>query len=704
MNRDKTALRPLAGMPVQGRQRAVIDAVLPMVDQGQFPVKAVAGDLFEVRAHCLTDGHDTLRVVLRWRALEAGAQDPLGRRGEPEAASEAADAEEVEMSLLDNDVWLAAFTPPEPGRYVYTVVAWVDHFLSWRHDLSRRDDLADIRLALETGAALLEDAARRARGVDRQSLFDHAALWRSRAVEAHADAVDLKALGLDEAVQTLVHLHPDRREATQWSPEVPMVADRVKARFSNWYEMFPRSAAHTPGKHGTFSDVAERLPYIAAMGFDVLYLPPIHPIGRQRRKGKNNATEAGPEDTGSPWAIGASEGGHKAVHPRLGGMADFQELLAQAALHGIEIALDIALQCAPDHPYVQAHPEWFKHRPDGSIQYAENPPKRYQDIYPFDFECEQWPQLWQELKSIFDFWIDAGVKLFRVDNPHTKSLRFWEWAIADIKARHPDVLFLSEAFTRPKLMHRLAKLGFTQSYTYFTWRQTGKELRDYFTELANGPGQYYFRPNVWPNTPDILHAQFHHAGRPVFAMRLLLAATLSSNYGIYGPAFELMANQPVKPGSEEYLDSEKYQLRDWGELSLMRQGSLAAFIALVNKIRQSRPSLQSIEGLRFHDTDNPQLLAYARQSARDAEALLVVVNLDPHSVQSGWLSFDPQSLGLPANEPFEVLDLLTDQTFTWRGGRHFIMLDPLKVPGHVLRIKLSARAGSGQAFGPLTVH
>lgn len=702
MTRDKKASPLQAGMPAEGRQRAVIDAVLPVVDNGRFPVKAVAGDPFEVRAHCITDGHDVLRVVLRWRSVDGQAPDPMARRtDEGNVALEEADCEEVEMNLLDNDVWLASFTPPEPGRYAYTVLAWVDRFLSWRHDLARRDDLADIRLALETGAALLDDAARRAKGVDRQSLFEHATLWRNRAVETHADAVDLKALGLDEAVYTLVHIHPDRRLATQWAPEVPMLADRVKARFGNWYEMFPRSAGDTPGEHGTLADVAARLPYIAAMGFDVLYLPPIHPIGRLRRKGKNNATEAGPEDTGSPWAIGAAEGGHKAIHPRLGSMADFQHLQGQAALHGIEIALDIALQCAPDHPYVEAHPEWFRHRPDGSIQYAENPPKRYQDIYPFDFECEPWRELWLELKSIFDFWIDAGVKMFRVDNPHTKSLRFWEWAIGDIKARHPDVLFLSEAFTRPKLMHRLAKLGFSQSYTYFTWRQTATELREYFTELAHGPGQHYFRPNVWPNTPDILHAQFHHAQRPTFALRLLLAATLSSSYGIYGPAFELMANRPLKPGSEEYLDSEKYQLRHWGELSLMRADSLAAFIALVNKIRQARPSLQSMDGLRFHDTDNPQFLAYTRHAPRDPEALLIVANLDTQRVQSGWLSFDPQSVGLPTDAPFEVLDLLTDQTFTWRGGRHFIQLDPFKAPAHVLRIKLHPRGGGAE---PLTVH
>lgn len=654
--------------PRQGQPRAVIDAVLPAVDGGRFAVKCIAGEPFKVSAHAFADGHDAIRVVLRWGPAGHDTHD------------------ELEMQPLGNDVWDAAFTPPRPGRYVYTVHAWVDHFVSWRNELARRVEADDIRLAVLMGADLLDAAAQRATGADRVYLGEASGRWRTQAATSNGDATALKAMALDEAVATMAKRHPDRHLASAWPMGMPLVADQARARFSTWYELFPRSAAPRTGQHGTFADVMSLLPYVAAMGFDVLYLPPIHPIGRIKRKGRNNAEAAQESDVGSPWAIGAAEGGHKALHPQLGSMADFKALVASASALRIDIALDIAFQCAPDHPYVNEHRAWFKWRPDGTVQYAENPPKKYQDIYPFDFESEDWPALWEELKSVFLHWIDAGVRVFRVDNPHTKAFAFWEWVIGEIKADHPDVIFLSEAFTRPKVMHRLAKLGFTQSYTYFTWRQSAQELQAYFTELAHGPGKDYFRPNVWPNTPDILHEQFHHAGRALFALRLVLAATLSPNYGIYGPAYELMENRPRQPGSEEYLDSEKYQLRHWGELSLTRTDSLAGFIALVNRARREHPAFQTLDGLRFHDTDNTQLLAYSRTDASGQDTMLVVVNLDDRHVQSGWLELDPALLGLPPDAPFTVHDLITGQHFSWQGQRHFIMLDPARAPAHICHI------------------
>ncbi|HZE91178.1 MAG TPA: alpha-amylase family glycosyl hydrolase, partial [Rhizobacter sp.] len=436
-------------------------------------------------------------------------------------------------------------------------------------------------------------------------------------------------------------------------------------------------------------DVIKRLPYVADMGFDVLYFPPIHPIGRDKRKGKNNAVNAEPGDVGSPWAIGAAEGGHKDILPELGSREDFRRLVAQANALGIEIALDIAFQCAPDHPYVKQHPQWFRWRPDGSVQYAENPPKKYQDIYPFNFETEDWRALWQELKSVFDHWIAEGVKIFRVDNPHTKAFAFWEWVIAAVKREHPEVLFLAEAFTRPKVMHRLAKLGFSQSYTYFAWRNSRDELTEYFNQLNQLPGRDTFRPNVWPNTPDILNEQLHGGLRSVFGARLVLAATLAANYGIYGPAFELMEGAPRQPGSEEYLDSEKYQLRRW---DLTRADSLRELIARVNRIRKDNAALQADTELRFFPTDNEHFVAFAKRTQDGKNVILTVVNLDPHYRQSGWIDLATDWLGLEPNAAYQVDDLLNERSYIWRGSRNFIMLDPLFTPAHVLRLRRSVRS------------
>jgi starch synthase (maltosyl-transferring) len=652
----------------EGRVRAVIDAVLPVVDGGRFPVKRIAGEAVGIEAHCFTDGHDKLRVVLRWHAI--GASDEY----------------EVDMQPQPNDVWLAAFTPPRAGRYRYTVVAWVDHFESWRHELERREIQADIRVALQVGAALIDEAAGRATGSDAAILAEWSAQLRAAAADAGVDSGAQKAMALDAARAAIVARYADRSLAATLALE--LVADRKRAGFSSWYEMFPRSAGTEPGHHGTFRDVEARLPYLADMGFDVLYFPPIHPIGRINRKGTNNTLVAGPEDVGSPWAIGAAEGGHKDILPQLGSHEDFRHLLTKAREHGIEVALDIAFQCAPDHPYVTAHPQWFKHRPDGSVQYAENPPKKYQDIYPFDFETEDWRALWEELKSIIDFWIAQGVKIFRVDNPHTKAFGFWEWIIDAIKRDQPDVIFLAEAFTRPKLMHALAKLGFTQSYTYFTWRNSKQELTDYFTDLAAGPGRQYYRPNVWPNTPDILHETLQSGLRPVFTARLVLAATLAANYGIYGPTYELLESAPREPGSEEYRDSEKYQLRHW---TINRSDSLWSLIARMNRIRRENVALQSDAGLHFCPIDNDQLIAYLKIDARSGNVILTVVNLDPHQPQSGWVDLNVDALKLDAEQPYQVHDLLSEQRYIWRGRYNYVMLDPQRAPAHVFRLRRRVR-------------
>jgi starch synthase (maltosyl-transferring) len=651
-------------LPQEGRERAVIDAVVPQVDGGRFPGKCIAGEATDLVAHCFTDGHDRLRAVLQWRAEdEAPAQSRT-----------------VEMMLGVNDEWHASVVFPTPGRYLFGIAAWVDALRSWRHELARRVDEDDIRAAALVGAELVDAAAARAQDPDRDVLAGWAAKLRREAATAAPEA--LKALGLDEALEAVAERWPDRSLAVTF-PERPLVADRARARFSTWYELFPRSTSTQAGRHGSFADVEAQLDHVAAMGFDVLYFPPIHPIGRERRKGPNNTLLASDKDVGSPWAIGAAEGGHKSIHPALGTPEDFRRLVARAGEYGIEIALDIALQCAPDHPYVASHPQWFRWRPDGTVQYAENPPKKYQDIYPFNFETGDWRALWLELESIFEHWIGEGVKIFRVDNPHTKSFAFWEWCIAQVRGRHPEVLFLAEAFTRPKVMHRLAKLGFSQSYTYFTWRHTRAELTEYFTELAHGPGADYFRPNVWPNTPDILAEHLHGAGRPVFMSRLVLAATLCASYGIYGPAYELMESTPLKPGSEEYLDSEKYQLRHW---DTARADSLCHFIALVNRIRRDNAALHDNRSLRFMPVDNDRLIAYSKRSADGRNTVLTVVNLDPDHVQAGWVDVNLEALGILPDTDYTVHDLLGNQRFTWRNGRNFVSLDPHHAPAHVFAV------------------
>jgi starch synthase (maltosyl-transferring) len=548
----------------------------------------------------------------------------------------------IPMSPLGNDRWTARFVPRELGQYQYTVSAWVDHLATWRRDLAKKEAAGqDVRVDLLRGK-------------------------------------ELEKQGIDPDI------------VVQHEPPLTVEVDRERARFSTWYELFPRSAGAKPGVHGTFADIETRmLPYVASMGFDILYLPPIHPIGLTERKAPNNKPGAGRNDPGSPWAIGGEAGGHKSIHPSLGTLADFERLVAKANELGIEIALDIAFQCSPDHPYVREHPEWFLKRPDGTIQYAENPPKKYQDIYPFHFEGEAWRALWTELKSVFDFWIEHGVHVFRVDNPHTKPFGLWQWIIAEVKREHPDVLFLSEAFTRPKVMYRLAKAGFTQSYTYFSWRNTKRELDEYITEITRPPVSDFFRPNLWPNTPDILPEYLQFGGRAAAAVRLVLAATLGASYGIYGPAFELAESTPREHGSEEYLDSEKYQLRSW---PLDRPDSLRDLIARVNRIRRDNPALQSNRGLRFHPVDNEQLIAYSKTTEDGADSVLTLVNLDPHNRHTGWLELDLPSLGLDSAKPYQVHDLLSGARFLWQGPRNFVALDPAHAPAHVFRIRRRVRS------------
>jgi starch synthase (maltosyl-transferring) len=643
----------------EGRRRAIIERVTPCVDRGRYPAKRCIGDSVVVEADVFLDGDETLRCVALYR-----------RQGE-------ARWHEAEMVALGNDHWRAAFDVTALGRYEFTVSAWPDAFRTWRRDLARWTAAEDVAVTLQVGAALLRDIARRVRGADARRLRE----WIAR-LAADVDPLVRRSEAMDEALVSLVEGHADRRRASTFAPALPIWVEPLLARFSAWYEMFPRSAA-SGERHGTFADCEARLTEVVEMGFDVLYFPPIHPIGRTRRKGRNNALVAASDDPGSPWAIGATEGGHKSIHPQLGTAADFRRLVKSARARGLEIALDIAYQCSPDHPYVTEHPAWFRHRPDGSIQYAENPPKKYQDIYPFNFDTDDWRALWNELKSIVDHWIGEGVRVFRVDNPHTKPFALWDWLIAEVKAAHPDVVFLSEAFTRPRPMHRLAKAGFTQSYTYFAWRNTKEELTQYFTELSQAPSREYFRPNAWPNTPDILTAYLQTGGRPAFIVRLVLAATLAASYGIYGPAFELLEHVPREPGSEEYLHSEKFEIRDWPR---ERADSLRPLVARINAIRRTNKALRQDRELRFHAIDNPEMICYSKAAAEGENVVLVVVNLDPFHKQSGFVDLALAALGIDTVQPFEVEDLLTQARYTWRGARNYVELRPQEMPAHVFRV------------------
>jgi len=693
--------------PIDGRRRVLIEGVSPQIDAGGHPVRRICGDILQVSAAVFADGKDEIaaRVLYRHGTEKRWQFAPMRPEG--------------------NDLWSAEFPVDQLGSWSFTILGWVDHFSTWANDLKKRlaaqsrpqlvESIAaqngnaglnvgsnpsaqDIALALRSGADLVQQAAGRAKGND-------AKLLRTMASELERLADEKRETydnPINEQFLELMARYPDLSHATTFEPELPIWVDRERAQFSSWYELFPRSASPNPGQHGTLNDVEKQLPEIAAMGFDVVYMPPIHPIGRAFRKGPNNTTTAPHDAPGSPWAIGDKSaldcaslgadaagdcGGHKSIHPQLGTFADFDRLVNSAHSHGIEIALDIAFQCSPDHPWVTDHPEWFIIRPDGSIQYAENPPKKYQDIYPLNFESSDWRGLWDELYSVFEFWIERGVRIFRVDNPHTKALPFWEWCLGELKRKYPDTIFLAEAFTRPHVMYALAKRGFTQSYTYFTWRNSKAELQSYMEELTQPPVSDFFQPNFWPNTPDILHKSLQEGGRPAFMHRLILAATLSSSYGIYGPAYELAENAPAAPPegraeSEEYLDSEKYQIR---QRDRNTPGSLVPLITALNKIRHANQALHSNESLHFHAIDNPNLICYSKSTPNFENTILTVVNLDSFNDQIGWTSLDLDRLGIRAGETFLVEDLLSGATYTWK-DRNYVALRPGIQPAHIFRV------------------
>ena len=643
--------------------RVVVERVQPEIDAGRFPIKRAVGESVMVVADAFADGHDLLAGVLKYR----GPVLPTGESA----------WRETPLAALGpgTDSWGASFTVTELGTYEYTVEAWIDRFATWLKGLIAKFEAGqDVSSELLEGAELVQAAA--SAPEEDLKLLEIADLLRSSAPqEARVFAARNPQLA------ARMEKRPDRSTATAYDRTLRVTVDPVRAVFSAWYEMFPRSCTTDPTRSGTFREAEARLPEVASMGFDVLYLPPVHPIGRTHRKGPNNSLTSSAGDPGSPWAIGAAEGGHTAVEPGLGTLEDFDRFVSVANRLGLEVALDIAFQASPDHPWVREHPEWFKHRPDGTIKYAENPPKKYQDIYPFDFETPAWQSLWHALRDVFLFWIDHGVTVFRVDNPHTKSFRFWEWCTAAIKRDHPETIFLSEAFTRPKIMRYLAKSGFTQSYTYFTWRNSAHELREYLTELTRTEVREYMRPNFFANTPDILHEYLQTGGRPAFEVRLVLAATLSASYGIYS-GYELCENVPVRHGSEEYLDSEKYQLRP---RDFNQPNALKELIGQVNRIRQQHPALQQNNTLAFHEADNGAFLWYSKTSGSDR--LFVVANTDPHHLQHGHVRVPIWELGIPHGRPYVVEDLLDEARYTWRDEWNYVRLDPSERTSHIFVIR-----------------
>jgi starch synthase (maltosyl-transferring) len=643
--------------------RVVIENVTPEIDGGVFAAKRVMGERVVVQADIFADGHDVLQAALLHRPTTANAFIRTA------------------MNMVNNDRWEGEFRVDSLGTYVYTLEAWVDSFLSWhRGFLKKLDAGQDLAVDSLIGADLIETASIGVKGEEGARLIRWA--QRLRALSKRGSR-EIEEFVKDPDLLDMMANHTQHERRTLYNRELRVTVDREKARFSAWYEMFPRSCTEDEKKPAGFRDCLERLDYVAGMGFDVLYFPPIHPIGRVARKGKNNSVTSNASDPGSPWAIGSSEGGHKAIHPELGTLQDLKLLMAGAKDRGLEIALDIAFQCAPDHPYVKQHREWFRIRPDGAVQYAENPPKKYQDIFPLNFEGDDGAALSAELTSVVRYWAEQGIRIFRVDNPHTKPFAFWRDLIGEIKADYPEAIFLAEAFTRPKVMYQLAKLGFTQSYTYFAWKNTKAELTEYFTEITKDPVREFFRANLWTNTPDILTEYLQSGGRPAFMSRFILAATLGANYGIYGPAFELGEGRPVAKGSEEYLNSEKYQVRVW---DLNRLDSLRNLIARVNAIRSAHRALQSDWSLKFHSIDNDQLIAYSKTAEDLSDTILVVVNLDPKNVQSGWLNLDLDDLRLQEEQFYQVHDLLTDVRYVWRGARNFIRLDPGSIPAHIFNV------------------
>lgn len=646
---------------LDGIKRVVISNVGPQVESGRFPAKRAVNEPIEFSADIIADGHDAVAASVIFRH----ESDPTWQ--------------DLPMRPAGNDRWLCRWTPTREGFYEYRFTGWVDHFTTWKKGLIKKFDAnQDITVDVQIGVEILEEAAPLAGEEEKSAFTDWITAFQL--VTDPQQAVDL-AVGeaLGEAMSRI--RYTDR--ISVFEKTFRLEIERKKAAFSTWYELFPRSASPEAGKHGTIQDVIALLPKIAKMGFDTLYFPPIHPIGEMKRKGKNNSLVPSATDPGSPWAIGNRHGGHKSVHPQLGTIDDFVSLVKQAAEMGIEVAMDIAYQCAPDHPYVKEHPQWFKWRPDGTVQFAENPPKRYEDILPFDFETPDWENLWNELKSVIDFWIECGVNIFRIDNPHTKAFPFWEWMIREVRNVHPQVIFLAEAFTRPRVMERLAKIGFNQSYTYFTWRNSKWELEQYLYELTKTDQQYYFRPNFWPNTPDILPGYLVEGGENAHIIRVILAATLSSSYGIYGPVYEYGINTPY-PGKEEYTDNEKYEIKhwDWNRYSRTRE-----IIARVNRIRKTHEALQTTWNIQFNPTNNEQIISYLKLASPGEESLLIVVNLDYAQTQAAHVRVPLDQLGIGYDQPYLAYDMLNGERYRWQGEYNFVQINPWEMPAHILKIE-----------------
>jgi starch synthase (maltosyl-transferring) len=636
--------------------RVIIDAVKPNIDHGRFAAKCALGHAITIEAVVLCDGHETLKVDLLWKPIDGH------------------DWQRIPMAFVHNDTYRAAVLPPALGKYVYTVEASIDRYAGWRDAFFKKLAAGEASAVdLKTGTDLIAPYVTK-------TALSRIVSYGENLSAKQTDEIDAQ-LGPDltEKLRSVW----DDPSIVRYPLTLPLDVDPEYALHSSWYEFFPRSTWKGLAENGNLKDAADRLPYVKSLGFDIVYLPPLHPIGREYRKGKNNTRTAQKGDLGSPWAIGAAEGGHKSIHPELGTEKDLIALVKAADKLDLKLAMDIAFQCAPDHPWVKDHPEWFKKRSDGSIQYAENPPKKYQDIYPLDFESSDWEGLWDELKSVILYWVERGVKVFRVDNPHTKSFHFWEWCIGEIRAAHPEVIFLAEAFTRPHVMAYLAKIGFNQSYTYFAWRFGKDEFVQYMTELTKGELNAYFRPNFWPNTPDILTEQLQSGHRPTYVQRLILAATLSASYGIYGPAFELVDHVPAIPGKEEYMHSEKYEAKVW---DIKAPHSLAPLITRINRIRADNAALHQNEDLRFHPTDNPNLIAYTKGHMDKGNLVLVVVNLDAHAKQDGIIDLQIHELGIKRSGTYALHDLLSEARFQWQGWRNYVALDPHVVPAHIFRI------------------
>jgi starch synthase (maltosyl-transferring) len=639
----------------------VIDNVQPLIDCGRSPIKRIVREDLVVEADIFKDGHDVVAAVLKWRVV--------GKRA----------WRETPMFFVDNDRWRGVCTLYDQAIHEYTVEAWTDTFRSWQQEFAKKFEggISDLRSEALEGAAIVKAAASRARNrADAARLLEFA-----EQIVTGANS-EIYAIARSGELEVLMATYPDRADATQYEPTPSVVVDRPAALFGAWYEFFPRSAEGRGDRGSTFRDCLARADDAKAMGFDVIYFPPIHPIGHANRKGRNNAITSEPGDPGVPWAIGSEAGGHKAVEPSLGTVEDFDWLQKEIRKRGMEIALDFAINCSPDHPYVKEHPDWFYKRPDGTIKYAENPPKKYEDIYPLNFRCENWRELWAEMKSNVLFWAEHGVRIFRVDNPHTKPVAFWEYLIEGVRSKYPDAIFLAEAFTKPKMMKALARAGFNQSYTYFTWRNSKQELIDYFTELTQTEMSEYFRPNLWPNTPDILPFALQEGGRPAFMIRVLMAATLSPLYGIYS-GYELCESKAL-PGREEYLDSEKYQFkeRDWNA-----PGNIKDWIARINQIRKQNRALQMYANLRFYPANNEAILFYGKMTPGRDNIILVVVNLDPFRKQNSFIHVPIEEFGQMEGDEYQVQDLLNDARYTWRGRQNYVELDPEIRPAHIFLVR-----------------